>query len=289
MVPSLDQAREVELASASAWRIGSTIGIQVDGYYQKGDGTNDAKAENIGNSVLFAYQPGNFITELFYYSDTKRIDVNTTNSTVTSEDENDTGISLKFAIRGNRSVSLGLGYNRSETDDVSNDKKNTTTSFEGSFSLRLFDGLMYAGGGMRRVTAEQGSDDSLKYNEVIAGIAVQIGDPLETMFQTEASVRQIPETESDKGLITKQPKSTVSHLSLELQTGSFFFAYRIGQLVIENDAANDDYKSTDSKIGVGLKLGGLSLGLYRDNHQIDSGDDSVDYDTYALTVGYNFI
>lgn len=288
VVPALDPALPAELASAVAWRIGSTVGLESEYYYQSEDASNDAGTEATRTAVLLAYQPGNFITELYYAPFIKSATaIDEESSTVTWEDKQATEFALRVAIRGNRQVSVGIGYERQEIEEAG--EQHSTSLFEGSFSLRLFDGLLYTGGGMQRVTVDQGAEDSLKYNTLIAGAAIQIGDPMAMIFQTEVAMKQTPETESDNDLIATMPKTTVSQVNTEFHSGSFFLSYRYRQTNKEDYQPGENYLETLNRYGAGLKLGNWTLGLYRKAWKAEFMEEVSEYDTYLLTVGYSFL
>jgi hypothetical protein len=288
IVPALDPTLPAELASAVAWRIGSTIGLESEFYNQKEDASNDAGTESTRTAVLLAYQPGNFITEIYYAPFIKTATaIDEQSSTVTWEDKKATEFALRVAIRGNRRVSVGIGYERQEIEESG--EKFSTSLFEGSFSVRLLEGLLYTGGGMQRVTIEQGSEDSIKFNTLIAGVAIQIGDPLAMIFQMEAAMKQTPETDSEDGLIATMPKTTVSQLNSEFHSGRFFLAYRYRQTMKEEYLPDENYTETLNRYGAGLKLGNWTIGLYRKAWKAEFMEEISEYDTYSLTAGYSFL
>lgn len=287
--PSLDPALPNALASAVAWRVGSTIGIDVDYVNQDEDASDDAESKNTRQAVLIAYQPGNFVGELYYapYVETKSYTFGTDAITVDWENKSGREYSARLAIRGNRKVSVGIGFEGQSRE--SGDDTQIYTHYEGSFSLRLFDGLLFLGAGMQRVSENLGSDDSKKMNRVVAGSAIQIGDPIDTIFKTEVSVKMNPKTESENGIMEDSPKTTESELSVELLTGRLLFSYRMKQLVYEKFVDDNDFTETSNRFGFGLKLGSFTIGLYRNAWTVVLDEQMKNYDIYQATVGYSFL
>ncbi|MBU2512952.1 hypothetical protein KJ966_16560 [bacterium] len=289
VVPSLDPVLACELASAIAWRVGSTVGIDVDYVSQAADTSDDAESKNTKQSVLISYQPGNFIGELYYspYSETKSYSFGSESINVDWENDNGVEYGLRLAIRGDRRVSVGIGY-EGRTHDI-NDYQYGYSHYEGSFSLRLFEGLLFLGAGMQRVTENLGSDDSRKMNRVLTGAAIQIGDPTDTIFKTEVSMKISPKTESDNDILGESPQTTESTLAIELLTGSFLFSYRMSQKVYEEYTNNDNLTEINNRYGLGTKLGSFTFSLYRNAWTAILNDETKNYDIYQATVGFNFL
>lgn len=297
IVPSLDQGLPVELASAVAWRVGSIAGVDTELYYQQeDDASNDAGGEHVRSSALLVYQPGNLVGELVYTPKVKQpSSVEENGSSVSWEDNNGSGLALRVAIRGNRRVSVGLGYERYQYDyqyngETGEESESAVTSlYEGSFSLRLLEGLIYTGGGLQRVTLDLGSEDTIKYNRTLGGVAFQLGDPLGMMFQTEAALKLTPETTSENGVIVSIPKTTESQLTAEFITGTFFLAYKYRQTVYENVSEDENKTQVNNRYGAGIRLGGFIFGLYRNAWKSEFMDETLVYDTYQLTASYNLL
>lgn len=293
VTPSLDPAVPTELAAANAWRIGSTIGGDSHFYYQKQDSSNDRKLTTTQFSGLFAYQPGNFVAELYYSSFLQTPTIESQGSDVGTalESKNRSALSLKVAIRGNRQVSVGVGYTADETDYATSSRKKET-SFEGSFSGRLFDGLMFVGAGMQRVTVSTDlSSDSMKYNKIIGGTSFHLGNPTGTMFRLEGAIELVPETTPESGALTIQPKTTTTSVAAELQFGNWLAMYQSSQVAYEATQDNNKGTITGSRYGVGYKFGSMTFGLYTSTSSVnDPGLPSTwDYRLYQLTASYNFI
>ncbi len=285
VIPSLDPALPNEMASAIAWRFGSTVGVDLN--YIKHE-TQSGDSENVlyQSGGLIAYQPANFIGELFYAPIFKTLDV--------SSDEFVDGsyASLKLAIRGNRMVSVGLGYESSQTDF--NAGKESVVAYEGSFSLRLLDGLFFVGGGMQRVTETNTDSDSRKWNKVMAGVAMQLGTPGKTMFKTEVFTRLLPKAEFDGDSGGTREKTNEVQAIMELQAGAFMFSYGYMQKIMEEYQGSDEnYTTTEARYGLGLKTESFSVGLYRyaGRTKWDGSLIQIDspYERYRVTVGFSFM
>ncbi len=289
VVPSLDPVIKCELASSIAWRVGSTVGINVDYLSQDADASNDSQSKTTKQSVLISYQPGNIVGELFYapYSETKTYSFGAESINVDWENDNGVEYALRLAIRGDRTVSVGIGYEGRSRE--MNDYQYGYSHYEGSFSLRLFEGLLFLGAGMQRVTENLGSDDTRKLNRVITGAAVQIGDPTDTFFKTEVALKMSPKTESDNNILGESPNTTESEFAVELMTGSFFVSYRIKQIAYEEYINSEDFTETSNRYGLGIKFGSFTLSLYRNAWTALLNEELEYFDIYQATVGFNFL
>ena len=292
VMPSLDPAQPVELSSALAWRIGSTFAVESEAFNRKGDSSHDAGTENIHSSLLIAYQPGNVVGELYYvpYLKTREITYGPDDTSIEWKDDDASYLSARLAIRGNRQVSVGIGYGRSEMDLSDFDAKYELSYYEGSFSVRMFDGLLFAAGGLQRVTVNLGSTDTMKYNTIVSGLALQIGEPNKTIFKTEASYKSTPKTESDKDIMGTLYKTTTTQIDVEFMSGILFTSYLFNNTLTEGAFGSDDNKSEIvNRYGIGLKLGNMTVGFYRKAWQIEYRDNYIDYDTYQATLGISFM
>lgn len=293
VTPSLDPAVPTGLSAANAWRIGSTIGADSHFYYQKQDSSNDRKLTTTQFSGLFAYQPGNFVAELYYSSfmQTPTWELQGTDIGTVLESQNQSELSLRMAIRGNRKVSVGVGYTAAEVDFLTNGRKKET-SFGGSFSSRLFDGLMFLGAGMQRVTVSTDlSSDSMKFNKITGGGSFHLGDPTSTMFRLEGAIELLPETTPEIGALFIQPKTTITTVAAELQFRNWLLLYNNRQEAYEATTDNNKGSSTINRYGLGYKLGATTFGLYTSTTKVtDSSISSAwEYRLYQLTASYNFI
>ncbi len=292
VIPSLDPAQPTELSSALAWRIGSTYGIESESFNRDEDASHDAGAENIRSSILLAYQPGNVVGELYYvpYLKTREITYGSGYTSIEWKDDDASYLALRLAIRGNRQVSVGIGYSKSEATLSYFDEKYEASYYEGSFSVRMLDGLFFAAGGLQRVTVNLGSSDSMKYNTVVSGVALQFGEPNDMILKKEASYKITPKTESENGTMGTLPKTTVSQFNMDFMSGILFASYQFSNALTEEAFGSDDNKSEMfSRYGLGLKLGSMTIGLYRKAWQIEYGDNYIDFDTYQATLGLSFL
>lgn len=294
VTPSIDPVIPTELAAANAWRIGSTFGGTGHFYYQEKDASNDAvSAKPVAASGMFAYQPGNFVAEFHYLSETQKTD-DIDGSSTTWQSSNKTEYSINLAIRGNRQVSVGVGYIGQQDEIDINSEKGvySLSAFEGSFSMRMFDGLFFWGAGMQRITeAVDISDDTLKYNKVLGGAAFHLGDPTETLFRVEGGFELIPETDSESGALDNKPKTTITQATVELMALNFLLSYNIQQSVAAEEFFDKDVINTDVRYGLGYKYGGLTFSFYRNASKTEfKYDDSmIEYDNYQITIGYSFL
>lgn len=287
VTPSLDSAKPTEMAAANAWRFGSTVATDAYFDYVEADETNDAEIETEKYSALFAYQPGNFVSELYYSPYIRASEYDP--STDSYVDREGSEYALRLAIRGNRQVSVGLGYYGGEVEY--SDGKNKTSFYEGSFSMRLFDGLLYAAAGMQRVTLLTASGTELKYNSTLGGAAMQIGDPAGTMFRLEGAVSFSPETRSEEGdTEVAVYKTSETSLAAELLTERFLISYRYRQNKQENYSTYEaDFLTTENHYGVGFRFGSLRLSFYRQAFVYELDELRDENDLYRVTLGFNFI
>jgi hypothetical protein len=288
VIPSLDPVQPTELSSALAWRIGSTIGIESETFNRDEDASHDAGAENIKSSFMLAYQPGNVVGEFYYipYLKTREMTYGQDSTSIEWNDDDASHLAIRLAIRGNRQVSVGIGYGKSEVSLSDYEEKYEASYYEGSFSIRMLDGLLFAGAGMQRVTVNLGSSDSMKYNTIVSGVALQFGDPTDMIFKTEASYKLIPETESENAILNTLQKTTISQLNAELMTGTVFASYNYHHELTESD---DEKNETINRYGLGLKLGSMTIGIYRRAWKIEYTEHYIDFDTYQATLGFSFL
>ncbi len=290
VIPSLDPVQPTELSSALAWRIGSTVGVESEAFNRDEDASHDTGVENVKSAVLIAYQPGNVVGEIYYSPYRKTLTYDSDYSSIEWTDDDASLLELRLAIRGNRQVSVGIGYGKFEYSPSFYNEKYEESYYEGSFSVRLLDGLFFAGAGMQRFTVNLGSSDTIKYNTLISGVALQMGDPTDVIFKTEAAYKQIPRTESENDVLSTVRKSTVSQFNMELMTGALFASFEYTNKLTEEARGSDDNQNDiTSRYGVGLKLGAMTIGLYRNAHKIDYQDDDIEYDTYQATLGISFL
>lgn len=284
VTPQLDAALPVEMASAAGWRFGSAIGGQTS--FAKVDGeTEQVDYFNVDSSVLFAYQPSNIITEVYWATPGKRYLWDHTTDTLLETTNGDGRFSL--AIRGDKNVTLGIGY-RIEDQDASTDSIDKSL-YEGSFSLRMLDNL-YLAAGMQRVTEKFDSGSSRKWNRILAGVALQLGDPLKRMFRTEASYQSSPKTTADDPAIIPHPETTRVQAVAEVLFDSFLFSYRYRsttQGVVGTET--DDLSDVSHRYGFGFKLGSATLGVYAGQGTQTAGDKELKTQFFQGTLSFGFI
>lgn len=287
VTPSLDAAKPTEMAAANAWRFGSTVGTDAYFSYVEADEANDAEIKTEKYSALFAYQPGNFVSELYYSPYLRASEYDPSTDSIVDREGSE--LTLRLAIRGNRQVSVGLGYYGGEVEY--SDGKYKTSFYEGSFSMRLFEGLLYAAAGMQRVTLLTASGGELKFNSTLGGVAMQIGDPAGTMFRLEGVVSFYPETKSDEnGTEVAVYKTSETSLAAELLTERFLFSYRYKQKKEENDSVSEtDFLTTENHYGLGFRFGSVRLSFYRQAFVYEVDEWRDENDLYRITFGFNFI
>ena len=286
VTPSLDPGLPAELSSAVAWRFGSAFGVNSVYNKEKSETTeNDYYYNRTG--VLFAYQPGTVIGEIYGESVTRQSLWDS--STDTFVDSTGTRGKLSLAIRGENRVSVGIGYNSSD-QTVTGSEPLRTTYFEGSFSMRLFGGF-YLAGGLQRVTEKIGSGESRKWNKILAGAALQVGDPLDNMFKLEGSISASPESEfNDQSIYPAHRQTTTLSASAEAVFSSFLLAYRYQNTTKKAPTSNDDEQAISAhRFGAGLKLGGFTFGIYRNATLETVGEKDLNSEEVTATISYNFI
>ena len=286
VTPSLDSALPAELASAVAWRFGSAFGAN-SLYRKEKSQSNENEYYYNRSGVLFAYQPGYVIGELYGESITRQTVWDS--STDSFVDSTGSFGKLSLAIRGENRVSVGIGYGSSEFRVIDFDALRNTY-YEGSFSIRLFGGF-YLAGSLQRVTENISTGDSRKWNNIVAGAALQFGDPFANMFRVEGSLKTSPEADfSDDTQFSTHRKSTTMNAGAEVLFSNFLFIYRyMNEIHMAPTAQDDDHTISVNRYGGGYKAGGFTLGLYRIAGLETVGDNKIDTEEIMVTISYNFI
>ena len=285
VTPSLDPAIPAELSSAVAWRFGSAFGAK--GVYKK-EKSETAENEYYYNraGVLFAYQPGYVIGEVYAESTARQ--AHWDSSTDTFTDSTGSSGKLSLAIRGENRVSVGIGYGSS--DQETDTEILSSLFYEGSFSLRLLGGF-YLAGGIQRVTERLSSGDSRKWNNILAGAALQFGDPLSNMLRLEGSFNTSPKVEfNDQPNYPAHRETIVLSAGVEAVYSGFLLSYRYKSTTKNAPTGDDDDQAiAEHRLGVGFKMEGLTFGLYRDAGLETVGDKELNTEEITVTVSYNFI
>lgn len=285
VTPQLDPAFPVEMASAAGWRFGSAIGVQTSFAKIQGE-TEEVDYHNIDSSFLLAYQPSNIITEIYWASPGKRYLWDHTADTL-GETKNADG-RFSIALRGEKNVTIGIGYRIQDQEDASSDTTNISL-YEGSFSVRMLDNI-YLAAGMQRVTEKFSSGDSRKWNRILGGIALQFGDPLKRMLRLEGSYQASPESSVDDPAILPHRKTGQVQGVAELLFDSFLFSYRYQN--ITRGAVNtetEDQTDIRHRYGFGFKFGSAILGFYAGQGTQTAEDKEVKTDFYQGTLSFGFI
>ncbi len=284
VTPSLDAGFPVEMASAAGWRFGSALGVQTSFAKVTGE-TDEADYHNVDSSVLFAYQPSNIITEFYWASPGTYYSWDSSADTLSKTDNGDGRFSL--ALRGERNVTVGIGYRIADQDSTS-DTVNISL-YEGSFSLRMLDGL-YLAAGMQRVTEKFDTGDSRKWNRILGGVALQVGDPLTTMFRTEVSYQSSPESTVDDPTISPHRKTSQIQACVELLWDSFLFSYQYQNTTLGAiNTETEDQTIAKHRYGIGFKMGSVTMGFYAGGGTRTAGDKELKSELYQGTLSFSFI
>ncbi len=285
VTPQLDSAFPVEMASAAGWRFGSALGVQ-SSFAKIESATEEVEYHNIDSSILLAYQPSNIITEIYYASPGTQYLWDYTTDTFSKTQNVDGRFSL--ALRGNKNVTVGIGYRIADQEDASSDTVNKSL-YEGSFSLRMLDNI-YMAAGMQRVTEKFSNGESRKWNRILGGVALQFGDPLKRIFRTEASYQASPESTVDDPTIAPHRKTSQVQAVAELLFGSFLFSYRYQNITLGAvDAETEDQTDVRHRYGFGFKFGSVMLGFYAGRGTHTAGDLEAKTDFYQGTLSFGFI
>ena len=194
---------------------------------------------------------------------------------------------LPFEVKG--SFRLGIGLDFSQSDYTAGTYH--LNSYEGSFSVRLFDGLFYIGAGLRRLSETHPSGAERKWNDVLGGVAIQSGEPIGTMFKLEASIEKSPQVEFDDSSLDARPETDKVQLNAELLFEGFLFSYQYGQTTYKAvNSGGEDMRKLENRYGVGMKSDNFSIGFYRyaGENQIEESTETL-YEVYRCTIGYNFM
>lgn len=284
VTPELDAAFPVEMASAAGWRFGSAIGAQSSFAKITGE-TEKVDYHNIDSSFLLAYQPSNIIAEIYYATPGTRYDWDYTTDTFQKTSNVDGRFTL--ALRGEKNVTIGIGYRVSDQDATSDTIQKSM--YEGSFSLRMLDNL-YLAGGMQRVTEKFETGDSRKWNRILGGAALLFGDPLEQAFRLEASYRSSPESKINGSDIKPHRKTSQLQGGVELLFDGFLLSYKY-QNITRGAVGEETEDQSDirHRYGLGMKLGGFTIGLYAGRGTQTADDKEVSTDFYQGTLSFGFI
>jgi len=284
VTPSLDAAFPVEMASAAGWRFGSAVGVQTSFAKITGE-TEESDYHNVDSSVLAAYQPSNIITEFYWATPGIYYLWDSSADTLNKTKNGDGRFSL--ALRGERNVTVGIGY-RIVDQDASSDTVDKSL-YEGSFSMRMLDGL-YLAAGMQRVTEKFDTGDSRKWNRILGGVAIQIGDPLNTMFRTEASFQTSPESTVDDPTILPHRKTSRIQAAVELLWDAFLFSYQYQNTTLGAiNTETDDQTIARHRYGFGFKMGSATIGFYARSGTRTAGDKELKTELYQGTLSFSFI
>ena len=284
VTPSLDAGFPVDMSSAAGWRFGSALGVQTSFAKVSGE-TEEVDYHNVDTSVLFAYQPSNIITEFYWASPGTDYLWDSSTDSLSKTENGDGRFSL--ALRGERNVTVGIGY-RIMDQDTTSDTINISL-YEGSFSLRMLEGL-YLAAGMQRVTEKFPTGDSRKWNRILAGVALQVGDPLKTMFRTEVSYQSSPESTIDDPTILPHRKTSRVQAGAELVWGSFLFSYQYQNTTLGAiNTETEDQTVAKHRYGFGFKIGGATMGFYAGSGTRTAGDKELKSELYQGTLSFSFI
>lgn len=284
VTPRLDSGFPVELSSAAGWRIGSGIGGNT-AVGKEESSAEDLDYHYIDSSVIFFYQPSHVVTEIYWKPAGTQYEWDTSTDALVETSTSDARFTL--TIRGENRFSVGIGYRSQEKDYLS--FNSTTTSYEGSFSIRVFEGL-YMAGGFQRFSEKMSIGDARKWNKILGGVALQIGDPLGSMFRLEGSYGTSPETESDNQIASTKPQEDEIRASVEFLFDPFLISYSYQNFNYSALNGASDKKSTvNHGYGLGMKFGSFTLGLYLYLGTETFGDAEMKTTKVQSTFSYNFI
>lgn len=303
VTPSFDPTQSVIMPSASGWRDTSVASFT----YREGSGSRSLNSSQIyqfdasGYEAGFAYRTGNFFLEGSYAN------LNTSRTGTVAYDGQinyEKGANqLNLTLVGNDFVTIGLGTG-SDTSldyfDATDDSVSTTQSKTiGSISVKPTD-KFYVGLGFERVKETLSNGESVNWNNVLAGVAVELGTVGATQFRAEyalaSSSREVnynPDNLSDPGI---HPATSTSYYSLEVMFSGLLFTFSgetktidLGESKNENGVTVSSEKEFTRKTGV-LWIpaqGGLSLGFYFIDYG-RSASYSDDNSLFQINIGYLF-
>lgn len=296
VLPSLDPTNPVEIAAAASWRFGSTIGGGGKGGTQKSDGeqvdsntlANLSDTAPVNSSYIFAYQPTTVTFEVSAIANETEYQWDGSDSTTDhlTEYENNE-VHVKIAIRGNNLVSVGIEYQSVSKKDASTDTQ--LTAYGGSFGMRFFDNIFIAGGLNRKTLASDEFESDLKWQEMIAGVALQFGSPDQSMLKLEGALKieDAADVELKDGISSYySPKTTTTQGSVEMILGGLLLSYQYKNILyeaIEDIPLDEDREEIRSRVGLGYRSTILTLVFYGENRV--EKEDTNTYTTQYL--GFN--
>jgi len=284
VTPRLDSGFPVEMSSAVGWRFGSAFGGNT-AVGKEASSAEDLDYHYIDSSVIFIYQPSHVVTEIYWKPVGNQYEWDTSTDALVETPTSDARFAL--TIRGDNRFSVGIGY-RSQEAELSS-YSSTVTSFEGSFSIRMFEGL-YLGGGYQRFSENMSIDDSRKWNKMLGGIAFQFGNPLGNIFRVEGSFGTSPEVESDNQIASTKPKEDQIRAAVEVLYDPFLISYSYeNNTYAALDGVSDGKIMVKHGYGLGMKLGSFTLGLYLYLGTETFGNAEMNTTKVQTTFSYNFI
>jgi len=117
-----------------------------------------------------------------------------------------------------------------------------------------------------------------------------VGDPLKTMFRTEASVQTSPETIVEDSTIPPHRKTVRLQAVGELLLNSFLFSYQYQNITLGAiNMETDDQTVINHRYGLGFKAGKFTFGLYGGRGTQTVGKKELKTDLYQGTLSFTFI
>lgn len=274
ITPSMDPTQPVLMPSAAGWREKPAIGIG----YQEGSGDRKLRGDQIyqfddtGMDGNLAFKAGNVFVEL--HAAQKKTDVKLEQFYDGRFNLQTDDGRLNIALAGNDFVTIGLGVRSTESiDHISAVYDNETTKAVrtiGSISVKTLD-MLFLGLGFERVKEETSYAVDLTWNNLIAGVGIQLGQPGGSRFRAEYSLAN---SDSEKNELegsmveNRHPSTSVTRMSAELMFSGLLFSLLSEETVIqvdmvENGESIDEVKAVNSQGGVlWIPENGLSIGFY---------------------------
>ncbi|MCP4298288.1 MAG: hypothetical protein GY786_22100 [Proteobacteria bacterium] len=276
---SIDPGLPSETPSAISWRFGSAVAIEST-YGERYYVYDAVGTHNIHNSGLFTWQPSQVSIEL--YSRVNEIIDSVDSSTDTFFETRGSQSYFSIAVRGENRVSVGIIARQNEQTSPLTFSE---SSFGGSFSARVFDGLFMAVG-LERVSSSGTGFETVRWEETKSGIAYLVGDPFSTMLRIELGVSSSPEVKDDVLKIRNQTKM-VSKGEIELLLANYLFSFR-GKIKDLGSGTNAE-TTRSARFGIGYRGTSFSLVYYFDYGEEEINSKIFSESKYLFNISYSFM
>lgn len=282
--PSIDPGQPVQMAAASSWRMGSSIGLGTS-YGRQTTSAGRYGDRAFGSQGLLVFQPTHVTTEIFGVSNDDQAQWDATSDLLYPYQHQEQRIGL--SVRGDGRVSVGLGgLSRGWT---SRGIERSQKGLSGSFGVRVGEGMFLATG-VNRVTETVDGLEDKQWNETLAGWGFVYGSPESNMFRLEVSQFTTPEVIGGTTLAEINHRQVQQVGDLEILLSQYLFTAK-GTLTKTTAvlAGEADRELFEKRFGLGYRSWGFSSMLYQVRAVQLEADKRHEVLYYKLTLGVGFM